>query len=189
MANLQSDVVDRMAIVGKVFAELELFKGLTYNISFGGDYYGSHNDQYRSSELPLLGQKYYDIKSNPTAYSSSGFYFNWLIENKINYNTVINEDHSINAVLVQSAQKETYKGDNVTATDFPNDYIQTISGGTVIKGASDKTQWSIASYLARVQYSYKGKYMGFRSYSCGWFFPFRKNNRWGYSRRIIGMES
>ena len=52
MANLQSDVVDRMAIVGKVFAELELFKGLTYNISFGGDYYGSHNDQYRSSELP-----------------------------------------------------------------------------------------------------------------------------------------
>ena len=140
MANLQSDVVDRMAIVGKVFAELELFKGLTYNISFGGDYYGSHNDQYRSSELPLLGQKYYDIKSNPTAYSSSGFYFNWLIENKINYNTVINEDHSINAVLVQSAQKETYKGDNVTATDFPNDYIQTISGGTVIKGASDKTQ-------------------------------------------------
>ena len=46
------------------------------------------------------------------------FYFNWLIENKINYNTVINEDHSINAVLVQSAQKETYKGDNVTATDF-----------------------------------------------------------------------
>lgn len=142
MANLQSDVVDRMAIVGKVFAELELFKGLTYNISFGGDYYGSHNDQYRSSELPLLGQKYYDIKSNPTAYSSSGFYFNWLIENKINYNTVINEDHSINAVLVQSAQKETYKGDNVTATDFPNVIYRRSPGGTVIKGASDKTQWS-----------------------------------------------
>lgn len=180
MANLQSDVVDRMAIVGKVFAELELFKGLTYNISFGGDYYGSHNDQYRSSELPLLGQKYYDIKSNPTAYSSSGFYFNWLIENKINYNTVINEDHSINAVLVQSAQKETYKGDNVTATDFPNDYIQTISGGTVIKGASDKTQWSIASYLARVQYSYKGKYMASGAIRADGSSRFGKNNRWGY---------
>ena len=109
MANLQSDVVDRMAIVGKVFAEIEFFKGLTYNISFGGDYYGSHNDTYRSSELPLLGQKYYDTKSNPVAYISSGFYFNWLIENKINYNTTINEDHSLNVVLVQSAQKETYK--------------------------------------------------------------------------------
>ena len=100
-----------MAIVGKVFAELELYKGLTYNISFGGDYYGSHNDQYRSSELPLLGQKYYDVKSNPTAYSSSGFYFNWLVENKINYNTTIKDAHSINVVLVQSAQKETYTND------------------------------------------------------------------------------
>lgn len=180
MANLQSDVVDRMAIVGKVFAELELYKGLTYNISFGGDYYGSHNDQYRSSELPLLGQKYYDVKSNPTAYSSSGFYFNWLVENKINYNTTIKDAHSINVVLVQSAQKETYKGDNVTATDFPNDYIQTISGGTVTKGASDKTQWTIASYLARVQYSYKGKYMASAAIRADGSSRFGKNNRWGY---------
>ena len=180
MANLQSDVVDRMAIVGKVFAELELYKGLTYNISFGGDYYGSHNDQYRSSELPLLGQKYYDVKSNPTAYSSSGFYFNWLVENKINYNTTIKDAHSINVVLVQSAQKETYKGDNVTATDFPNDYIQTISGGTVTKGASDKTQWTIASYLARMQYSYKGKYMASAAIRADGSSRFGKNNRWGY---------
>ena len=93
---------------------------------------------------------------------------------------MINEDHSINAVLVQSAQKETYKGDNVTATDFPNDYIQTISGGTVIKGASDKTQWSIASYLARVQYSYKGKYMASGAIRADGSSRFGKNNRWGY---------
>ena len=30
MANLQSDVVDRMAIVGKVFAELELYLSLIH---------------------------------------------------------------------------------------------------------------------------------------------------------------
>lgn len=180
MANLQSDVVDRMAIVGKIFAEIEFFKGLTYNISFGGDYYGSHNDTYRSSELPLLGQKYYDTKSNPVAYSSSGFYFNWLIENKINYNTTINENHSLNVVLVQSAQKETYKGNNVTATDFPNDYIQTIAGGTVTKGDSDKNQWTIASYLARAQYSYKGKYMASAAIRADGSSRFGSNNRWGY---------
>lgn len=58
------------------------------------------------------------------------------------------------AILVQSAQKETFKSNNVTATDYPNDYIQTISGGTVTKGYSEKSQWSIASYLARVQYSF-----------------------------------
>ncbi len=194
MANLQSDVVDRMSITGKVFAELELFKGLTYNISFGGDYYGAHNDTYRSSELPLLGQQYYDTKSNPVAYSSSGFYFNWLIENKINYNTTFNEDHSLNVVLVQSAQKETYKGNNVTATDFPNDYIQYVSGGTVTKGSSEKTQWTIASYLARAQYSYKGKYMASAAIRADGSSRFGENNRWGYfpsasvAWRISGEE-
>lgn len=180
MANLQSDVVDRMAIVGKVFAEIEFFKGFSYNISFGGDYYGSHNDTYRSSELPLLGQQYYDTKSNPIGYSSSGFYFNWLIENRFSYNTMINNKHSINAILVQSAQKETYKGNNVTATDYPNDYIQTISGGTVTKGASEKTQWSIASYLARVQYSFEGKYIASAAIRADGSSRFGKNNRWGY---------
>ncbi len=180
MANLQTDVVDRMAIVGKVFAEIELYKGLTYNVSFGGDYYGSHNDTYRSSKLPLLGHNYYNTPSNPVAYSSSSFYFNWLIENKLNYNTTINKNHSLNIVMVQSAQKETYKGNNVTASDFPNDYIQTITGGTVTQGSSNKTQWTIASYLARAQYSYNGKYMFSAAIRADASSRFGRNNRWGY---------
>lgn len=180
MANLQSDVFDKMSMVGRVFAEIEFFKGFSYNVSLGGDYYGEHNDAYRSSELPLLGQQYYDKKSNPIGYSASEFYFNWLIENKFSYNTVIGGAHSINAILVQSAQKETYKANNVQATDYPNDYIQTITGGTVTKGASDKTQWSIASYLARVQYSYNGKYIVSGAIRADGSSRFGKNNRWGY---------
>lgn len=180
MANLQSNVTDRMSIIGKVFAELELYKGLTYKISFGGDYYGAHNDKYRKSELPLKGKNYYDTPSNPEGYSSSSFYFNWLIENQLTYNTTINEKHNLAAILVQSAQKETFKSNNVTATDYPNDYIQTISGGTVTKGYSEKSQWSIASYLARVQYSFSGKYMFSGAIRTDGSSRFGKNNRWGY---------
>ncbi|MDR1717226.1 MAG: TonB-dependent receptor [Prevotella sp.] len=180
LAKLQSDVVDRYVLVGKVFAEYEFFKGLSYNVSLAGDYYGSHNDTYRSSELPLIGWANYGKKSNPTGYSSSSFYFNWLVENKLNYNTKINNSHSINAVLVQSAQKETLKSNNVTATDYPNDYIQTISGGTVTKGNSEKDQWTLASYLARVQYSYQGKYIASAAIRTDGSSRFGKNNRWGY---------
>ena len=180
MANLQSNVTDRMSIIGKVFAELELYKGLTYKISFGGDYYGAHNDKYRRSELPFKGKNYYDMPSNPEGYSSSNFYFNWLIENQLTYNTTINQRHNLTAILVQSAQKETFKSNNVTATDYPNDYIQTISGGTVTKGNSGKSQWSIASYLARVQYSFSGKYMFSGAIRTDGSSRFGKNNRWGY---------
>ena len=180
MANLQSNVTDRMSIIGKVYAELELYKGLTYKISFGGDYYGAHNDKYRQSALPLKGKDYYDMPSNPEGYSSSSFYFNWLVENQLTYNTTINEKHNLTAILVQSAQKETFKSNNVTATDYPNDYIQTISGGTVTKGYSEKSQWSIASYLARVQYSFSGKYMLSGAIRTDGSSRFGKNNRWGY---------
>lgn len=155
MARLQSNVTDRMSITGKAYAELELMKGFSYKLSLGGDYYGAHNDKYRQSGLPLKGKDYYDSPSNPTGYSSSSFFFNWLVENQLTYTTTINKKHNITAILVQSAQKETKKTDNVTATDYPNDYIQTVNGGTVTKGGSDKTQWSIASYLARVQYNYE----------------------------------
>ncbi len=180
LAKLQSDVVDRYVLVGKISGGYEFFKGLTYNLSLGGNYYGAHNDTYRSSELPLIGYANYGKKSNPVGYSSSSFYFNWLIENQLNYATTIGEDHHISAVLVQSAQKETLKGNSVEATDYPNDYIQTISGGTVTKGSSEVTQWSLASYLARVQYSYQGKYMASAALRVDGSSRFGKNNRWGY---------
>jgi TonB-linked SusC/RagA family outer membrane protein len=103
-----------------------------------------------------------------------------LVENKLSYQTVIGDSHSINAILVQSAQKETNKGNNVTATDYPNDYIQTISGGTVTKGASSDIQWSIASYLARAQYAYKGKYLLSAAIRADGSSRFGTDNRWGY---------
>lgn len=180
MANLQSNVTDRMSITGKIYAELELYRGLTYKISFGGDYYGAHNDKYRQSALPLKGKNYYDSPSNPEGYSSSSFFFNWLFENQLTYTTTINELHNLSAILVQSAQKETSKSNNVTATDYPNDYIQTIGGGVVKKGFSEKSQWSIASYLARVQYSFSGKYMFSAAIRADGSSRFGKNNRWGY---------
>lgn len=179
LATLQSDVVNRMAITGRGFMSYEIIDGLTFQTSIGGNYYGAHNDKYRSSKLPLLGKAYYGKPSNPVGYSSSGFYFNWLFENQLTYSKDF-DAHSLTAVIVQSAQKETYYGNSVEATDYPNDYIQTIDGGTVSKGSSKKTEWSLASYLARVQYSYKGKYMLSAAIRADGSSRFGKNNRWGY---------
>lgn len=147
-----------MAMTGRAFLGYDICKGLSFQTSIGGTFYGAHNDTYSSSELETIGKANYGKKSNPVGYSSSGFYFNWLIENQLTYSRDFG-DHSLTAVLVQSAQKETYKGNNVTATDYPNDYNQTIGGGTVNDGDSKTDEWSLASYMARVQYSYKGKYM------------------------------
>ena len=179
LATLNKDQVERMTLVGRAYVGFDFGKGITFQSSFGGNYYGEQEDTYRASTLPLLGKSYYDSPSNPVGTSAHGSYYNWLWENQLNYNGSFGK-HSINAVLVQSAQKETYKGLNVKATDYPNDYIQTISGGTVSSGASNTTQWSLASYLARVQYSYDGKYMASAAIRADGSSRFGKNNRWGY---------
>lgn len=179
LAKLRSDRVERMTLVGRLYAGFDFGKGFSFQTSFGGNYYGAQNDTYRESSLPLLGKAYYDTPSNPVGESSHGSYYNWLWENQLNYNATFGE-HTINAVLVQSAQNETYRGVDVKATDYPNDYIQTIDGGTVTQGSSKKTQWSLASYLARVQYSYMGRYMLSAAIRADGSSRFGKNNRWGY---------
>lgn len=179
LATLQSEVIDRMSMTGRAFLGYDICKGLSFQTSFGGSFYGAIDNKYRSSELPLRGKAYYDAPSNPEGYSSAGFYFNWLIENQLTYDRMFG-DHSLNVILVQSAQKETYKTLNVTATDYPNDQNQTIGGGTVSDGDSKTEQWSLASYLARVQYNYKGKYMLSAAIRADGSSRFGKNNRWGY---------
>lgn len=179
LATLQSEVIDRIAMTGRAFIGLDLWKGLSFQTSVGGSFYGAIDNRYRSSELPLLGKDYYDAKSNPEGYSSAGFYFNWIVENQFTYDRKFG-DHKINAVLVQSAQKETYKTLNVTATDYPNDHNQTIGGGIVSDGDSRTEQWTLASYLVRAQYSYKSKYMFSAAIRADGSSRFGKNNRWGF---------
>lgn len=180
LAQLQSNVITRMAMVGKAYVGIDITKDLSFQTSIGGNYYGAHNDQYRSKQLPLLGKEYYTAESPGKGYSSSGFYFNWLWENQLTFNKTFRKDHKFTAILVQSAQKERYKGNNVTATDYPNDNIQTINGGTVSEGSSQTTEWSLASYLTRVQYSYKGRYMLSAAIRADGSSRFGTNNRWGY---------
>lgn len=179
LATLNTEKITRFNFTGRGFLGFDFGKGFSFQTSFGGNYYGANDETYRASELPLIGKAYYDAKSNPVATASSGSYYNWLWENQLNFVREFG-DHSVNAVLVQSAQKETYKGMYVKATDYPNDYIQTITGGTVSDGTSKTTQWSLASYLARVQYSYKGLYMLSAAIRADGSSRFGKNNRWGY---------
>src|SRR5690606_36930402 len=104
---------------------------------------------------------------------------NWVWENKLSY-TKSFKDHNLNAILVYSAQKETTKNNRVEATDFPNDMIHTIAGGKVVNGTSGIQEWALNSYLSRVQYNYKSKYMLTGAVRADGSSRFGKNNRWGY---------
>lgn len=179
IATLMKDRLTRFNFVGRAFAGFDLGRGFEIQSSLGGNYFSANERKYRPSSLPLRGKAYYGLESNPVAESSNKSLYNWLWENQLTYNRTFGE-HSISAVAVQSIQKESQSYLWASATDFPNDYIQTLTGGTVNKGTDGTDEWALASYIARAQYNYAGKYMlsaALRADGCS---RFGKNNRWGY---------
>lgn len=85
--------------------------------------------------------------------------FNWLIENTLNYNQSFG-DHRINALLGYTAQKFTSNNISINADPYSDDLIETINAAQAIaswgEGVND---WSMISYLGRVNYAFKDKYL------------------------------
>lgn len=176
------DLRERMSLLGNAYVSYEFIKGLTYKLSVGGDFYSYSRDYYRPSYIETRGNSTHGQASSPTGIHEANFYYNWNIENQLAYNWT-HEDHSLNAIAVYQAQKNINKTSKITGTGYADDNVRTIAGATEIltSGTSSaKSGWTMASWLMRAQYAYKGRYMlsaAIRGDGCS---RFGKNNRWGY---------
>jgi TonB-linked SusC/RagA family outer membrane protein len=182
IARLVKNEVDRITLGGRMYFEYEFFEGLSYNVSAGGEFYTINANRYTPSTLQKIGKNYYGLKADPVASADANYYYNWLVENKLSYTKSFN-DHYLNAIFVQSAQKATHKTLDVTGTGHPTDHIEIIPDGggvTLTSGSSNESQWSLASYLARVQYNYQGKYMASAAIRADGSSRFGTDSRWGY---------
>jgi TonB-linked SusC/RagA family outer membrane protein len=65
------------------------------------------------------------------------------------------------------------------ATNFPNDKVRTLSAATTFVPTSEIQEWSLLSYLARLNYNYKGKYLLTASLRRDGSSRFGSDNKWG----------
>lgn len=143
--------------IGKIWSVLD---GLSYRINFGPDFRYRRNGNYiDSSSAARLG-------GNNWVRWQYERQFSWTLDNQVNYTKQIN-DHRFTVTLVQSASswneekgemsaenipKASYKWNNMGSIDITNaDYKAGMS-----TGLTDK---KLASYLARINYSLKDKYL------------------------------
>lgn len=160
------------------FAELEIIKDLKYKFSANVDL----SNQTINRWTPSTAQGgMFSAPPNP----ASGEYYNrnyitWLLENTLTYNKTIAEKHNVDALVGYSAQKATAENAKVSATQYPDDEVPWIGAATKKEGSSDTEQWydwSIISYLARLNYNYDGKYLfsaAFRRDGCSRFGAYSK---------------
>ncbi len=176
IANQVSDKLSQLRLLGNAYAQYDIAKGLSYRLNVGTDINSFQRDYYRPSTIEIRDRK---GPSTPTGFSRSQNFVNWLIENTVNFNRSFGA-HTVSALAGFTAQKDRRLANELTATNYPNDLIQTLNAGQVSSGSSDIQEWSLLSYLGRVQYDYNGKYLLSAAIRADGSSRFGRNNRYGY---------
>jgi TonB-linked SusC/RagA family outer membrane protein len=166
----------RNGILGDMFVELKITPNLTAKITGGADISNVKNDTY----LPSITNEGQGTKG----YASVGYNLNqnWLNENTLSY---VNEfgEHSVSAVIGATFQENIFENVSGSSQGFTNDILQenSLEGAeTYNSPQSSKTRWGLISYLARVNYSYKGKYLASIAGRMDGSSRFGKNNKYAF---------
>jgi TonB-linked SusC/RagA family outer membrane protein len=173
-------------VTGDIFAELKPIPEITIRTSFGGDFRNYWQNYYRPSTISIGSVAAMTPESpngniNNIASSHNenrSMRFAW--SNTATYKKVFNKVHDLTLLAGFSAEKNNAEASVLTGQSgtFDNDLVNYVSGASIITSTANKEQWSLLSYLGRVNYAYKGKYLLTTSIRRDGSSRFAPNNKW-----------
>ena len=113
------------------------------------------------------------------------FYKQFLLENIINYNPNIGEDHQLDFTFVHSIDEISSDETEIRKSGFANDALGYNGSATVLSvdpannGRVVKSR-KMVSFLGRARYGFKDKYLFNFSLRADGSSVFAENNKWGY---------
>ncbi|RKD86371.1 TonB-dependent receptor [Mangrovibacterium diazotrophicum] len=166
-------------LLSNVYAQIDIFKGLTFRTSLGADVEEQLYEAYYSRETRT------GMYLDGVATTSNKHYLSYLTENTLNYSRDINGGHHLNALVGFTRQKENVNSQYMYNSNFLDDELEnngigngTRDGGPTVSAA--ESQWQLSSWLGRLNYKYKDKYLVTMSLRADGSSRMGKNNRWGY---------
>lgn len=166
----------RYGWLGTIFAEWEIIKNLKYRISMNGGIQDNINKKYEPS--------YVDFDASKAPRPAKGINErwtdrDWVIENTLNYTFTLADKHSFNALLGYTTQSHSYEHMKGEARGYANDKIETLNAGTMYAMTSDESEYSMISYLGRINYVYDNRYMLTTTLRSDGSSRFGSNKKWG----------
>lgn len=157
---------------GNLNGTLRLVKGLSFRSEFGYDLLNLQEEIYRTRRTE-------DGSPSGYGYQNQARNLNWTTNNLVNYTGAFGQ-HNIDAVAGVTYQEQNQQGVNATGRGFPNDqFTKLASAARIIGGSSNETGYSILSYLARVNYRFKERYLLSASGRIDGSSRFGADNRYG----------
>ncbi len=166
-----------LRLLGTAFAEFSLVDNLKFKTLVGGDIRNFREDIFSNS---LINPNSVNPTKPAVGTNATSQTRNWLAEFTLSYAKSFGK-HNVDAVLGYTAQNELQDINRITGTNFPNDNIKTINAAGLITSAfNTKEEWSLLSYLARVNYNYDDRYLLTATFRQDGSSRFGADSRWGF---------
>ncbi len=175
-ATLVNNKTEGYNVLGNISGEISILKDLKFKTTGG------------------LEAKFWDSRTwspaynwQPTPQANSYLYerynksLTYLWDNYFTYDTYFTPDHHFTLLAGSSAQtnREDYMDGSIQG--FSSDNTQQLTNGTTSTTLDgDGYEWALMSFIGRVNYSYKGKYLVTATMRRDGSSRFGSNNRWGW---------
>ncbi|MDP4289888.1 MAG: TonB-dependent receptor [Bacteroidota bacterium] len=170
-----SNKTDRVIINGYLQVTPGFLPGLQYKINASLDNRNSEANNFQS---------FIDQSSLTNGYANITFSNakDYLVENLLTYDKTINKNHKVNLTLMQSIEPNNSYSTSSIATQLGNDFFGVNSLGSAIqqKVGRSLTDRKMVSFMGRLNYSLKDKYLLNFAIRDDGSSVFGANNKWGY---------
>ncbi|MFC3197943.1 SusC/RagA family TonB-linked outer membrane protein [Parapedobacter deserti] len=160
------------SVIGNTGLDITLADGLVFRSLVGLEYNNSLDDQFQ----PIIFETDRGYARQRSAYSSS-----FLNENTLTYTKDFNDIHSLTLLGGYTYQTDMNRAFQAEVSGLPGNTTENYdlsAAETINPPGSNISEWVLASWLARVNYGYAGKYLLTASVRADGSSRFGSNNKW-----------
>lgn len=162
-------------VLGTIWSEFTLLEGLTFRSGFTYDQNWSETSTYFSIDNNLPETLY----GRGSMERNIGRTHHWYFDNLLSFKNTWGI-HSVNATAGYVAEKRNYLGFNTSSRYFENDLVPYLSAAEEVRNNNDsESSTTFGSYLARVNYILKDRYMVTGTIRRDGSSRFGTNYKWG----------
>ncbi len=174
-ATINSNTTKGYNILGNAYAEITLFRDLKFRTTGGiqAMFWDSRSWSPKYNWQPIP-------QPNSYLYQQYNKSFTYLWDNYFTYDKTFDGDHHVTVLAGTSAQNNRYDYMNGSIQNFASDNTQQLNNGTAqpTVGGSG-SDWALLSFMGRVNYAYKNKYLLTATVRRDGSSRFGKDNRYG----------
>jgi TonB-linked SusC/RagA family outer membrane protein len=151
----QIDEQKRFRIFNSLYAEATIMDGLTYRVNFGPDFTVQRGGRFIGSQTNFAKG------GNNFASADNRYNFDYTLENIVNYTKSFNKNN-LNVTALHSIQRDNFEQVVGTGQGVPvgkQSFYNLGSASLSLPSSSNLIQWTINSFMGRINYDYDNKYL------------------------------